>query len=166
MSVWRIGAEAALETTRKPSGRRGGRRRSGPAAGTTATTGKLTAAVDQLTRWIPGDILAIYVAAVTALTAPQSQPSMALLLGTIVATFLFVVLAAFATGDPIERATWAAAILGTIAFAIWALSVPMSGWNRIDFVAENKEPVAVVGAFIGLLFGFFADGVMVRARRK
>ncbi len=165
MSVWRIGAEAMAPAPTAGTTARRSRRRGAPAAA--PGSDRLAAAVDRLTRWIPGDILAIYVAAVTALTsAADSKPSMVLLVATVVATFLFVILAAFATGDPIEGPTWAAAVLGALAFAIWALSVPMSGWNRIDFVADNKEAVAVSAAFIGVLFGFFADGVMVRAARK
>jgi hypothetical protein len=170
MSAWRIGAEdpsqpaAAVGVPRRrarprPAQRRGTRSES-------RDSSPITAAIDRLTRWIPGDVLAIYVAGVTALTSPGGKPSVAFLVAMVVATFLVVVLGAFSTGEPIKARTWAAAALGGLAFAIWTLSVPMSGWNRLSIVADNKDAVAITAAVVGLLFGYFADGVMVRIGRR
>ncbi|HEX8082893.1 MAG TPA: hypothetical protein VF529_01300 [Solirubrobacteraceae bacterium] len=153
MSAWRIGAEVATSDT--------GPQAFGLDEGTAADDAG--AVIDQLTKWIPGDALALYVAAVTAFAAREgAQPSPALLIAFVVLAALFVVGGAFASSGEIQRTVILRTILAAVAFAIWSLSVPFSGWNRWDLIAENQAEVAIGAAVFGVLFGFGAEGFTKR----
>jgi hypothetical protein len=129
-----------------------------PPAGTT-----LQNAIDRLTKWIPGDVLALYVAGVTALAAAKgARPSVALLLCFAVVALLWVPASAFASSGSVPKRTWIPAGLAAVAFCLWTLSVPFSGWQRWSFVGDNQAAVAIVAALLGIFFGFFADGVTKR----
>lgn len=164
MSIWRIGTEAAcreqrgtadlpLEFAPDPAG---------PDAAGRAT---VTAAIDRLTKWIPGDVLALYVAAVTAFATDGAKPSLALLVAFVVLTPSFVLGAAFAGAGKLYRGVVLPAVLATVAFAIWTLSVPFSGWQRWSAVSDNRTAVAIVAAVAGVLFGYVAEGFTKRAAR-
>ncbi len=146
MSVYRIGVEAARPGTAEAFD--GG-----------APAGPFGQIASQLTKWIPGETLAIYVPGVTLLSGPHSRPSPVFLIVMIVATSLFTLGSAFSTGDPVTKAVWVSAVLAPGAFAIWSLSVPISGWQNISAIAANKGAVAIGAAVAGVLFGFVAEGI-------
>lgn len=120
----------------------------------------------KLLTWIPGEVIALYGALLTI--AMQNNPeklgsdlSIALtVLGVIVAGG-FVLLAAYSnTTDESwqsKRIKWRAG-LASVAFAIWSLTVPNSGWNEINWIAENPGLVAGIAGFLGIAFSFFATG--------
>jgi hypothetical protein len=161
MSSWRIGAEAGGGTAGGPAAF------GGPGTDAAAETSPVATAIDRLTKWIPGDILALYVAAVTAFAAESgSKPSPLLLVVFIALSALFVIGASFATTGEVPRAALLPAVLAALAFTIWTLSVPFSGWQRWGFVSDNQASVAVVAAVLGLLFGYAAEGFTKRAARR
>ena len=155
MSTYRIGVEAA-----EPSGIE----ESFDGREAEQAEGPFQAVFDRLTKWIPGDTLAIYAPGVTLLSASHAQPSVVFLVIMIVATPLFTLGSAFSTGNPLTPAVWAAAILAAGAFAIWSLSVPINGWQRIGVIADNKGAVAIGAAIVGILFGYFAEGITKRVK--
>jgi hypothetical protein len=120
-------------------------------------------AIDRLTKWIPGDVLALYVAGVTALAAAQgARPSVALLLCFAVVALLWVPASAVPPHGGVPKRTWIPAGLAAVAFCLWTLSVPFSGWQRWSLVSDNQATVAIAAALLGIFFGFFADGVTKR----
>jgi hypothetical protein len=121
------------------------------------------AIVDRLTKWIPGDTLAIYVPGVTAIAASSGKPSVLLLVVMIVVTPLFVLGAAFSARHSIDRAVLTSAVLAAIAFTIWSLSVPLSGWQKLSWISENDGSVAIGAAILGVLFGQLAEGIVNRS---
>jgi hypothetical protein len=154
MSLYRIGVSAAVpsavETRVRERGEEG-------------QAQPLMAVFDRLTKWIPGDALAIYAPGVTLLGASSARPSAWFLVVMVIATPLFTLGFAFSTGARLTRRVWVSAGLAAIAFAIWSLSVPMNGWQSIGVIASNKGAVAVGAAVIGILFGYLAEGVAKRA---
>jgi len=113
-----------------------------------------------VTKWIPGDVLALYVAGVTALSASaNAKPSIALLAAFVVFTGVIVILAEFATSGEIPRKNLLKALLAAIAFSIWSVSVPFSGWQRIDWVGDNQALVALVAAGVALAYCYAAEGI-------
>jgi len=164
MSTWRVGAESAAIV----EGAADGLPESfTPGADAPAGADGLNSAVDKLTKWIPGDALALYVAAVTAFAAgDEAKPSPVLLIVFIVLSAAFVVGGAFAVSGDVPRSVFLPAILAAVAFAIWTLSVPFGGWQRLDVVEDNRAGVAIVAAVTGVLFGFFAEGLTKRAARR
>jgi hypothetical protein len=159
MSVWRVGTAAAESATAAPRETTRGASPGPPS--TAADTGGLQQIFDRLIKWIPGDTLAIYVPAVTALGASNTEPSLVLLIVMVVITPLFAIGAAFAVGD-VTRRVVVAAVLAGLAFAIWSMSVPMSGWQKWDTVANNSAGFAIGAAIAGVLFGYLAEGIMLR----
>jgi hypothetical protein len=160
MSSWRVGAETAIETrTARPrafDGQQGADDKN-----------VVTTALDRLTKWIPGDVLALYVAAVTAFAAKSgARPSPLLLVVFIVLSAAFVIGGAFAATGEVPKTVLLPSVLAAAAFTIWSLSVPFSGWQRWSFVSDNQAAVAIVAAIVGLLFGFAADGFTKRANRE
>jgi hypothetical protein len=167
MSAWRIGAEASAQSGRRSDMRsREGNRSldigTSRGAGEPPKHERLQAVFDQLTKWIPGDTLALYVPGVTVLATGGGPPSVPLLLAMIVVTPLFVLLSAFAAGNKLTKRVWVAAALGALAFIIWSMSVPLSGWQKWSLVANNGAGFAIGAAIAGLLFSYAAEGVLKR----
>ncbi|GAA0503950.1 hypothetical protein Ade02nite_35210 [Paractinoplanes deccanensis] len=153
MSAWQIGSRPP---TPKPPERRTREQTAGSRQGTQQF-------VNTLTKWIPGDALAVYVTGVTALHAqPQSRPSVPLLVVVAVVAPLLVIGGAWATGKPLGTPTWVSAGLALVAFGIWSLTVPFSGWQRWSLISGNQEGVAIGAAVAALLFGLFAEGLVLR----
>jgi hypothetical protein len=152
MSAWQIGANPPAPRPSKGSGRRV---RSDPREETQK-------AAEDVIKWIPGDALAIYMTGVTALSAgAQSKPSVAFLVVAAVLTPVLVLLGAWAKGK-VELVHWVSAGLGVLAFLIWSLTVPFSGWQSWSLVADHQVGVAIFGAIAGVLFGLFAEGTARR----
>jgi hypothetical protein len=181
VSAWRVGVEAAqVSPTMAPraapgvaademggSGPPGGKiAGAGGAVAKDDGSGVLSSAVDRVTKWIPGDAIALYVAAVTAFSAStNAKPSVPLLIVFVVITAALVVLAEFATTGDIPKKSLLAAGLAAGAFVIWSLTVPFSGWQRLEWVHDNQAAVAVIAAVLALLFGFVAEGISKRAAK-
>jgi hypothetical protein len=153
MSAWQIGS-------RLPAPRpRGVRTRAEP----TSPREETQQFVYRLTKWIPGDVLAIYVTGVSALAAQaHSKPSIVFLVVATLLTPALVLGGAWATGNPIKSPEWVSAGLAVLAFLIWSLTVPFSGWQRWSLVADNQAGVAICAAIAGILFGLFAEGATRR----
>jgi hypothetical protein len=117
---------------------------------------------DRITKWIPGDALALYLPGVAYFANPNPWW---LAIMTVVAGLL-VIGSVFATGEKIRREVWAAALLATIAFLIWSLSIPSSGWHAIPAVRTHKFIVSLAGAVSGSLFALVAEGVTRRMIRR
>jgi len=116
-------------------------------------------AIDTVAKWIPGDVLALYVAGVTIV----GQPSVSLLIAFVVVTPLYFIAIAYSKSEQLTfRGTVVPALLAMGAAAIWSMTVPSSGWQRSVFIKDNSAVVAVIAAFLALLFGRFADGVVRR----
>ena len=148
MSAYRIGVTAA-----QPA------RRLEVADGSAA--GPFQAAVDKLTKWIPGDVLAIYGPGVTLIDALHAGPSLIFLVIMIVLTPVFVLAVAFKAG-PVTRAVYVSAGLATVAFLIWSLSVPLNGWQQLESVAAHRGYVAIGAGIVALLFCYLAEGIKSR----
>jgi hypothetical protein len=116
---------------------------------------------DKVTKWIPGDALALYLPGVSYFSTPNPWW---LAIMTVVAGVL-VVGAAFATGEKIRKEVWVSAVLASVAFAIWSLSIPSSGWQAISAIQNDKFVVSLAGAVAGALFAFVAEGVTSRMAR-
>jgi hypothetical protein len=178
MSMWRAGREAvrigdpvltpldrSVAETRAadwtgatgPDGadRTGAAERTGVMAGRAG--GPLGDIVDTVAKWIPGDVLALYVAGVTLIGSPNW---FWLVVGILLAPAV-VVLAAFANsgGFPPDVRTVVRAGLGFVAMLVWSLTVPVSGWHSWGLVRDNAAAVALAAAAVGLIFGLVAEGV-------
>jgi hypothetical protein len=158
MSAWRLGVESVAEG-HEPAGEAGGGAVDLSARLTQASTPPV-GGLDSLTKWIPGEVIVLYAAAVTAFGAEtHAEPSIALLIVAGVLTPVIVVLFAYSRGT-VKRKTWLTALFAAIAFAIWSLSVPFSGWQSWDLVQDNQLAVALVAAVSALLFGLLAEGLI------
>jgi CBS domain containing-hemolysin-like protein len=167
VGAWRLGVEAG-RSARAASGEDGGGEPL--AAGVkahrdTSNEGAkpLEAAVNRMTKWIPGEAVALYVAAVTAFSAAaNARPSVVLLIAFVLVTGLIVILGEFATTGSIPKKSLLSAVLAMVAFVIWSLTVPFSGWQRWSSVHDNQAAVAVLAAVVAVLFGLLAEGVKKR----
>ncbi|ODR25275.1 hypothetical protein BHQ19_13195 [Mycolicibacterium porcinum] len=115
--------------------------------------------VDALTKWIPGDIVAFYLAAITLITGPPTtaRPSVSLWLAAAAATALVVLAAALRAKR--ERAdTMKRVGLGVFAFFVWSAVIPQSGWaGAWPWAAENPRIMTVAAGLVGLVAAPFAD---------
>lgn len=117
-----------------------------------------TEILDRIVRWIPGDIVVLFAAAISSISAEPKHPSVQLLVVFLVVTPIVVVLGAFAKRKLVGF-DFVKAGLATLAFAIWSLSVPRSGWQQWHMVSDNPGWVTAVSALGGLVFGLFASGI-------
>src|SRR5918996_219582 len=100
--------------------------------------------IDKITLWIPGDVVVIYVAGVTALLTQSNKPNVVWLVVMAVVTLVYVPFAAWVARKEITGAVWARALLAVVAFLIWSLTVPGSGWHELEAVAKNPGWVALI----------------------
>jgi drug/metabolite transporter (DMT)-like permease len=108
--------------------------------------------IDSIAKWIPGEVLAFYVAAIAALRGTmeplegqkevlpsQSTPGSGwLLLGAIVMTVALTVVGAIRGGEnekpkPAQRKdaglVFVLVLLAVIAFLVWSLTIPQTWWT-------------------------------------
>jgi hypothetical protein len=154
MSMWRIGREAVRigEPVLTPLDRSVAYTR----AASDGTGGPLGDIADTVAKWIPGEVLALYVAGVTMIGTPNL---FWLIVGVLLAP-LVVVLGAYANSGklPTDQRIYVRAGLGLVAMLLWSLVVPGSGWWEWGAVADNPEAVALTGGALGLIFGLIAEG--------
>jgi hypothetical protein len=115
--------------------------------------------IDKITVWIPGDVLVIYVAGVTALLTQRNEPNVAWLVVMAVVTLVYVPIAAWVARKQITGAVLGRALLAVVAFLIWSLTVPASGWQELEAVAQNPGWVALIATLVGLFFGVLAERI-------
>jgi hypothetical protein len=163
MSAWRVGTDLVAPKVLTTPDDQGGARAAPPPGGAPAAGGgpaqnPLQSKIDNLAKWIPGDSIAVYGAVVTA-WASSHGPSVVLLILGIVFTAVLVILGAFASSGSVPGKTWLAAGLAAVAFTIWSLSIPSSGWQKWHVVNQNQALVAIVAGVLALLFGLVAQGI-------
>jgi hypothetical protein len=122
-----------------------------------ATGGPLGDVADTVAKWIPGEVLALYVAGVTMI----GKPSWFWLVVGVMLAPATVLLAAFANSGrfPPGSRTGVRAGLGFLTMVLWSLTVPASGWQSWPLVRDNRAAVALAAGVVGLLFGLVAEGV-------
>ena len=138
MSAWRVGTEAADEQFRS-------HRAQQPAYKEFA---------DRLIKYIPGDAIAGYTAAITIflLNDGTPDPQIWLALGFVAVTVALVVLGWLTTpgrsglGEMLPDLA-----LAVVAFVVWSLTVPGNGWTEWNAIGDNPEAAAVAGIFAGIL---------------
>jgi hypothetical protein len=129
-------------------------------APTTSGNEAISGAVNKVTKWIPGEAIALYVAAITAFTSTAGgNSSWALLVLFVILSAALVILGAFAATGKVATATLVGGGLAAAGATIWSLTVPLSGWQRIGWVHDNQAAVAVGAAVVALLFTLVAEGV-------
>lgn len=144
MSAWRIGI--------------GGGSAVGTLAGESGGSADLSEFIDKVVKWIPGEIVTFYLAAITFVSDPPSvgRPSILLWLGAAGATAILVLTA----GRKAQR-TWPdigkRVALGVVAFFIWSAVIPVSGWDAWSWAAGNPKAMVVGGALAGIVFSALAD---------
>src|ERR687892_2013707 len=132
MSAWRIGAGTDDVAD-------------APEAGNT-----LKRSIDKITVWIPGDVVVIYVAGVTAILSQSTEPNVLWLVVMAVVTLVYVPFAAWVARKQITGAVWGRALLAVVAFLIWSLTVPANGWYELEAVATRSGWVALIAALAGV----------------
>lgn len=147
MSAWQLGREGATPRF---------------AAFDAETDTPLQTFVGRVLTWIPLDVVAIYAAAITALTdEPNDSVSKWLIVGGVSLALVAVPLGAFATktSEWFTKKVKVRMALAPIAFLIWSPTVPDSGWNNVKFVVDNPAWTVVICAVAGYLFSLIAQGL-------
>jgi hypothetical protein len=142
----------------------------------TASTGDgLGSFLDSLAKWIPGDVIAFYAAAIFALRATleplmgeaevlPSQPtpySLELLIGSAALAGILTMVGALSGGPgnpqkplPAKKKDWLRVLilmaLSVVAFLVWSLTIPQSWWTE-QGVLVALATVAVAGFAIGFV---------------
>jgi hypothetical protein len=123
--------------------------------------------LNKLVKWIPGDVIALYGAAVTVFTvSSESKPSLILLGIAVVLSGLFVVAAAFAKAGTLAKGDLPGAAITAGAFAIWSITIPSSGWQQITWVSDHQAAAALIAAVVAAFYCFLAEGMTKRLAKK
>jgi hypothetical protein len=166
MSAWSVGAGTASV---RPA------LRVGVAEAETATD-RVAASdaptVDALIAWIPGEVIAAYMALVLALQGTDNTGGVAKptafgwLIAAIIAAGLLTFLGGFAKSTDLTHNQWVElgvkVVLSALAFALWSLVLPGSWWQSISTIADNAPVVAIVAGLAAAAFGFLAQGIVQR----
>jgi hypothetical protein len=173
MSAWSVGAGTGMR--REAAGLRwregwagvGERRwKKAPVADAPTVTDSPT--VDTLVAWIPGEVIAAYMALVLALqrddTSGVVKPtSVWWLIG---AAGLLTFLGGFSNSTYLSGDEWlelgVKVVLSAMAFALWSLVLPGSWWQSIHDIADNAAVVAILAGLAAAAFGLLAQGIVQR----
>jgi hypothetical protein len=112
-------------------------------------------------KWIPAEVVTLFTASIAAFVTVQDDPAWPLFIIFIVLTPIAVIGGAFAQSglSGVTQKVLLAAVLSVPAFAIWSFVVPNSGWEDIDWVADNPVWTTVIAAVAGYIYSLFAEGV-------
>ncbi|MBX7451923.1 hypothetical protein GR927_28370 [Mycolicibacterium sp. 3033] len=118
---------------------------------------------DAVAKWIPGDIMAFYLAAVTLIsgTSATGRPSVSLWLAAAAATAILILLAALKAKRG-KKDTTTRIGLGVTAFFVWSAVIPQSGWFALSWSAENPRAMTLAAALVGIVFAQIADLIVHR----
>lgn len=119
--------------------------------------------IGRIVDWIPGDVVILYAAAITALSASEGyEPSAWSLVIGGVGAFVWSLASSFATAGTVTKMAAKAALFAGIATLLWVATIPDAGWQAFAWYADNtKFGLVVVAALAGLL-GLLADGLVKR----
>lgn len=123
--------------------------------------------VGKVLKWVPADLAVIYTGFIKALVdSPDDDPNVRLTVVFIVLAPIAVLLVSFSSGDRgvKGRALAARVVLAAPALAIWSGTVPNSGWDQIEWVAENPAWTVGIAAVAGFFFSLIADGIESRVK--
>lgn len=117
-------------------------------------------------QWIPGEVIAFYGAITTIIVQNEKESignlgSILLTAAGVLLSAAFVLLAAFSNTSEkgwLTKRVKLRSGLAAIAFVIWSLTIPSSGWNQIDWIAKHPAPTAAIAGLLGLVFSLFATG--------
>jgi hypothetical protein len=127
--------------------------------------------VDTLVAWIPGEVIAAYMALVLALQGDDTSgvvkpTSVWWLIGAIGAAGLLTFLGGFSNSTYLSGEEWLAlgvkVVLSAMAFALWSLVLPGSWWQSIHDIADNAAVVAILAGLAAAAFGLLAQGIVQR----
>lgn len=117
--------------------------------------------VGRVVRWVPGDVIVLFAACITWVGVDKPSVPLLVLFGAL--TPLIVLGGAWSRSrHRVGKSDYVKAVLGLVAFVIWSLTVPGSGWRAWPVIAENVGWVAVISAVGGVLFGLIGSGVELR----
>ena len=89
--------------------------------------------------------------------SPDPNPSSLWLIIAAVLGFVLVLLGAQRTRKKLVPRDFLLAVMAVVAFGIWSLAIPDSGWHDWHVVSDNPGWVALIAGVGGLVFGAFAD---------
>jgi len=174
MSAWTVGAgtgrrktTAVAQGTKAPAGAESATRM----AATDQGAADDAPTVNVLVEWIPGEVIAAYMALVLALQADGAggtpkPTSLWWLVGAIVAAGVLTFLGGFSKRPGLKGRDWldlgVRVVLSTAAFALWSLVLPGSWWQSIHDIADNAAVVAIVAGLTASAFGLLAQGIVQR----
>jgi hypothetical protein len=128
--------------------------------------------VDALVAWIPGEVIAAYMAVVLALQGTNNTNGVAKptglgwLIGAIIAAGLLTLLGGYSKSRDLTHNQWVElgvrVALSAFAFALWSLVLPGSWWQSINKIADNAPVVAIVAGLVAVAFGLLAQGIVQR----
>jgi uncharacterized membrane protein len=142
-----------------------------PEGATDITAGEAPT-VDTLVAWIPGEVIAAYMALVVALQGNDNTngvvnpTSLWWLVGAIGASGVMTFLGGFSKSRHLtsnqRRELGVRVVLSAIAFALWSLVLPGSWWQSLKTIADNAAVVAIVAGIAAAAFGLLAEGIAQR----
>jgi hypothetical protein len=168
MSAWSVGSSTGLRRHRAEARAASFEEGVVPAeAAADMPTAADAPTVDKLLAWLPGDVIAAYMAIVLALQEGTTvEPTDGVwLIGAIAAAGVVTFLAGFTNPLALDRGDWRelalkSVVLSPIAFALWSLVLPGSWWQSIDRIADNAGVVAIVAGLGAAAFGLLAQGLV------
>jgi len=127
---------------------------------------KLKDSAGKVLQWIPGEVIAFYGAITTIIVQNEAEAigdtgSILLTVAGVLLAAGFVVLGAFANTSEkgwLTKRVVLRSVLAAVAFAIWSLTVPSSGWNQIEWIKDHPAITAAIAGVLGLCFSMFATG--------
>ena len=121
--------------------------------------GPIRTFINKSVKWIPGDILALYGAALAIQSQQQDplEPDVAMVIVFLIATPIVVLLGGLGSDSSALR-TGLTMVLSLVAFTIWSASLANNGWRAFEWFPSGWQTIVYLG-LAGLLFGLLADWI-------
>jgi hypothetical protein len=115
-----------------------------------------------LTKWIPSEVLALYMFGIGAVEVPGE----ALLVVGAIGAMALPYLSGWSKDRVIAKAKRRLlaikGALAIVAFLIWSLLVPAGLWQKFSWVSDNAGLVALIALSLAMAFPLVAEGVTMR----
>lgn len=124
--------------------------------------------IGKLLDWIPAEVVVLYGVALSLLAQTGNRTALILTIIGLPISALFVFGSAWATAKSKwwSKQTKGRMFLAPVAFVIWSLTVPGSGWDEIGWIKDNPEWTAAIALGLAAVFSIIALGLDNRWSKK
>lgn len=110
--------------------------------------------IDRLLKYIPAEVIALYLGVINVIPAPQSDHKTALWVVSTISALCVPLYTYLATQKPHHGALWSQIVISSVAFPLWVFAIG-GPFEQCDWYVNYRWVAAVTICFATFLFGLY-----------